>query len=83
MKFTDRTTSDQLVLLIAGTICSCVLVGAIALVVATFVQEGDHPGAVALVSDTIGMLTSLLAGFIAGRTESNYVRTERAPDGPA
>ena len=73
----DRTTSDLLVLLIAGTICGSIFLAVVVLVITSLMApEQDHPGAVALVSDTLQMLVSLLAGFIAGRTESTYVRTE-------
>jgi uncharacterized membrane protein YccC len=67
----DRSTSDLLVLVIAATICASVLMsGAVVAFLAITQPEHDHPAAVALVSDTLQMLVSLLAGFIAGRTEA-------------
>ena len=80
MKFTDRSTSDMLVLLIAGTICASVFASTIFLIISSLLSPDDeHNAAVAVISDTIQMLVSLLAGFIAGRTESQVVRREREP----
>lgn len=65
----DRGTGDLLVLLIAGTICLSVLVGVVTLtVVSVLSPEADHAAATTVVVDTIQMLVSLLAGFLAGRT---------------
>jgi hypothetical protein len=71
----NRSTSDLLVLMIAGTICFSVLsFGAIVAYLAIAQPEESHSSAVLLVTDTLQMLVSLLAGFIAGRTEAAAVR---------
>jgi hypothetical protein len=76
----DRTTADLLVLMLAGTICLTVLGASTAVIVAGFVNPDDeHAGAVAVVADTLQMLISLLAGFLAGRTDAERVRRE-APE---
>jgi hypothetical protein len=78
MKFSDRSTSDMLVLMIAGTICLSVLGSTVFIIITSFINpEDEHAAAVAVISDTIQMLVSLLAGFIAGRTESQTIRTRR------
>lgn len=78
MKFSDRTTSDILVLMIAGTICASVFGATVFLILSDLLNpDGEHVGAAALVSDTIQMLVSLLAGFIAGRTEATTMRRTR------
>jgi hypothetical protein len=67
----DRSTGDLLVLLIAGTICMSVMFGVITLTVLSFLSPADeHPAATAVVSDAIQMLVALLAGFLAGRTDT-------------
>lgn len=63
-----RSTADLLVLMIAGTICVCVLGGGTALIIAGFIGDIENPLAVSLITDTLAMLTSLLAGFLAGST---------------
>jgi len=65
----DRSTGDLLVLLIGGTICISVLIGAVGLIWASLSGDAENPGAAALVGDTLVALTSLLAGFIAGRSD--------------
>ena len=75
MRFSDRTTSDILVLMIAGTICASVFGATVFLILSDLLNpDDDHVGAAALVSDTIQMLVSLLAGFIAGRTDSQMAQ---------
>jgi hypothetical protein len=60
MKMSDRTTSDLLVLMIAGTICIAVLTSTVFLVVTSLVSpEDQHAAASAVVSDTIQMLVWL------------------------
>jgi len=73
----DRSTGDLLVLFIGGTICICVLIGAVGLIVQSFISDADHPGAAALVGDTLVALTSLLAGFIAGRSDPGSKTNKR------
>ena len=73
----DRTVTDLLVLMLAGTICLTVLGASLAVIVAGFVNPDDeHAGAVAVVADTLQMLISLLAGFLAGRTDAMTRRGE-------
>jgi hypothetical protein len=67
----DRSTGDLLVLLIAGTICFSVFVGVVSLTITSILApEVEHPAATAVVADTIQMLVALLAGFLAGRTDT-------------
>jgi hypothetical protein len=80
----DRSTGDLLVLFIGGTICVCVLIGAVGLIIQSFISDVDHPGAATLVGDTLVALTSLLAGFIAGRSDggSRSRKDEDKDDAP-
>lgn len=74
----DRSTGDLLVLGIAGTICLSVLVGVVTLTILSILQpDNEHPAATAVVSDTIQMLVALLAGFLAGRTDTTQ---KKPPD---
>lgn len=67
----ERTTSDLLVLMIAGTICVSILVFGGVVVLDTLIHpETNHNVAIGLIANTIQMLVSLLAGFIAGRTDT-------------
>jgi hypothetical protein len=59
------------VLLIAGTICFSVFVGVVTLTLVSILSPStEHPAATAVVADTIQMLVALLAGFLAGRTDT-------------
>lgn len=65
----DRPTSDLLILMIAGTICSSVLGAAFVVAILAFVHpEQDAGKALALISDTLNTLIGLLAGYVAGRS---------------
>lgn len=75
----DRSTSDLLVLLIAGTICSVVALA----MVAIFVLEVIHPEESTAdfasgIADVITTLIGLLAGFLAGRTDSQITARREA-----
>lgn len=64
----DRSTTDLLLLLLAGTICAVVLfVGA-----AIFVLElkgKDTAGLAGNLTDVVNTLVGILAGFLAGRSD--------------
>ena len=67
----ERSTSDLLVLLIAGTICGVVGLAMLAI----FILEVIHPEEstadfAAGIADVITTLIGLLAGFLAGRTDT-------------
>jgi len=65
----NRSTTDLLILLIACTICFSIVSVAISVIVLQFVQP-ENKGGFVIVSDLINTLIGLLAGFLAGRTES-------------
>jgi hypothetical protein len=64
-----RNTGDILVLLIASTVCFAVTVSVISVVILQFVQP-ENKGGFAVVGDVINTLISLMAGFLAGRTDA-------------
>jgi len=70
-RFFDRGTTDILILMVPFTICSSVVVGGTAVLISEIVNpDSDTTRAIVLVSETINTLIGLLAGFLAGRTES-------------
>lgn len=65
----NRSTSDLLVLLIAGTVCAAILVTVIGLGVAEFFHpEQDTTKVAGAIINVINTMIGLLAGFLAGRT---------------
>jgi len=72
-----RSTTDLLVLLIAGTICISVLAyGLVVSILVLFEPQKNHGPAVALLANTFQLLIGLLAGFVAGRTEKGMQGTD-------
>ena len=60
--------------MVAFTICSSVVVGGTAIIINGVVNpDDDTTRALVLVSDVINTLIGLLAGFLAGRTESAQI----------
>lgn len=67
----DRSTGDLLVLMIAGTICFGLLATGAITAIFIFANPGANIEAPArLIADVTNTLIGLLAGFLAGRTES-------------
>jgi len=68
---TERPTTDLLILLIATTICfSVVAAGATIGIVKVVNPDADVSQGVSAISDVVTTLIGLLAGFLAGRTDS-------------
>lgn len=66
-----RSTTDLLILMIAGTICFGVLAAGATIATIEIKNPGaDTSTAYKSVQDVINTLIGLLAGFLAGRTES-------------
>jgi hypothetical protein len=70
-KVRDRSTGDLLVLMIAGTVCLVVVGSSLAIIVGQFINP-EYPisDAAGAVGDIISTLIGLLAGFLAGRTDT-------------
>jgi len=67
----SRSTTDLLILMIAGTICFAVLAAGATIATIEIKNPGvDTSVAYKSVQDVINPLIGLLAGFLAGRTES-------------
>jgi uncharacterized membrane protein len=79
-----RSTGDLLVLMIAFTICFSVLASGAAIVIAGILNpDSPHTAGVSLVTNVLQMLISLLAGFLAGRTDSNLIKQSEKAYGPS
>lgn len=71
VKMTERSTTDLLILMIAGTICFAVLAtGATVGIIEIANSRVDTSGIVNQLSDVINTLIGLLAGFLAGRAHA-------------
>lgn len=81
----DRSTTDLLILLIAGTICFAVLATGATIAVIEIRNPGvDTTVAVGSLSDVINTLIGLLAGFLAGRTQTSMdISRDRIMSRPA
>lgn len=85
----SRPTGDLLTLLIAFTICFCVLAaGATVALVELIHPESDTNQVIGLISDVINTLIGLLAGVLIGRTDAAMLRADverlrRETAGPA
>lgn len=68
-KFSDRSTGEILILMIAGTVCFSILSSGFIIAVVTLIHpQTDVTGWISRVSGAINTLIGLLAGFLAGRT---------------
>lgn len=66
-----RSTTDLLVLMIAGTVCAAILVTIVALSVSEFYHPNTDTSKVAgAIVNVINTMIGLLAGFLAGRTRT-------------
>lgn len=75
---TKRTTGDILVLIVAGTICVAILATGAAVAFLAFVQpERNLSNVMNMIGDIINTMIGLLAGFLAGRTDT--VNTQQSP----
>lgn len=87
-RFRDRSTSDILVLMIAGTVCWSVLASGLIIAVISFsYPDKDVSNWIARVSGIMNTMVGLLAGFLAGRTTTAVSRkrpedaSEETPEG--
>jgi hypothetical protein len=68
----DRSTGDLLILMLAALIVVSVLISTIGIVIIEIArpdQDTGHAGAV--IANIINTLVGLVAGYLAGRTESS------------
>jgi hypothetical protein len=88
----NRSTTDILILMIASTICFAVLASGATIAFIEIRSNGDADTSVAFksVQDVLNTLIGLLAGFLAGRTQSTLdiqretrrMRKQGADDAP-
>jgi hypothetical protein len=89
-RFRDRPTSDILILAIAATICTYVLVSIVISVIFLFInpESATLSDAVRNIADIINTLIGLLAGFLAGKSgalgkNGNGKKPEEEPPPPS
>lgn len=80
LRLRDRSTSDLLLLMVAGTVCAYVIVLGSVLALLAFFTDRDLSNAARNISDIVNTLIGLLAGFLAGRTERS-LRSEELAEG--
>lgn len=69
-----RTTGDLLILIISMTVCGAVLLGTLVLGAIAIVQPGtDTSAGAATIAGVLNVLIGLLAGFLAGRTDTHLI----------
>jgi hypothetical protein len=65
-----RTTTDVLILLVAGTICFAILATGAAVAALNIARPGvDTSTSQKTISDAVNLLIGILAGFLAGKTQ--------------
>ena len=70
-RFRDRSTGEIMVMMVAATVCGSVVVGMGAIIIVSIINpDFDEGEAARQVSDLLNTLVGLLAGFLAGRTDS-------------
>ena len=68
----DRSTGDLLIMVVATTICFSVICSGAGLLLVTLVYpDRDTSQGFHAISDVVNTLIGLLAGFLAGRTDSH------------
>jgi hypothetical protein len=68
-RFRDRPTGELMVIMIAATICTYILVTMIVLFILAIFTDRDLSGPARNIADIINTLIGLLAGFLAGKTD--------------
>jgi hypothetical protein len=82
-KFSEKSTGDQLVLMVAGTVCFMVLATGAAIIIIELVHpSSDTTAAVRQVTGIVNTLIGLLAGFLAGRTDLTTSEKQRREQDP-
>lgn len=77
-----RSTTDLLLLTIAATICLAVLVALVGILVIEFHNPAENLSAtLGNLNDVVNTLIGLLAGFLAGRTDSTTRRRRDREEG--
>ena len=75
--FRNRTTGEFLVLLVGITVCGYVAIsGTLLAILLIFRPGGDYGELGRHLSDLINTLIGLLAGFLAGRTDTALIKHE-------
>jgi hypothetical protein len=68
----DRSTGDLLVMMIAGTVCFVLIGTTLTILVVEIATKGNQDTATAAagIGDVINTMIGLLAGFLAGRSDT-------------
>jgi len=77
----DRSTTDLLVLLVGGTVCLVIVLTTVTLIIsAVLAPERDESAAASQIGDIVNTMIGLLAGFLAGRSETALRKAQRTED---
>ena len=69
MSLTERTASDLVVLIIAGTIAIMLIFSAVSILVLKLIHpEIDVDGLIRVETEILGVLTGAVVGFLGGRS---------------
>jgi outer membrane lipoprotein SlyB len=70
-----RSTGDLLVLMLAVTVCSAIIVGEVGILILKGIDSSiDTSVAGGTIGQIINTLVGLVAGYLAGRTETGRIR---------
>lgn len=79
-RFRDRPTGELMVIMIAATICTYILVTMIVLFILAIFTDRDLSGPARNIADIINTLIGLLAGFLAGKTDLALTKKKKEPE---
>jgi hypothetical protein len=74
--FKNRSTGELLVIMVAITVCGYVFISIIVTLLLAFFTDRDVTAAARNITDIINTLIGLLAGYLAGRTDSALMKRE-------
>jgi hypothetical protein len=87
VRFRDKPTGDQLVLMVAGTVCFSIIASGAGVALITIFNPGtDVTIWVTRITGILNTMVGLLAGFLAGRTDATISARQQqllnTPDEP-
>jgi hypothetical protein len=74
--FKNRATGEILIIMVGVTVCAYVFLSMLITIILAFFTDRDLSDAVRNISDIINTLIGLLAGYLAGRTDTAIIKKE-------